>query len=515
MIEASLSHMRSGGKRQVRRCDGGDNRHDSGRALAWFLAIVVLLAGSGYGAYYFGYLDRFLCESGDCSALDVLPPEDLAFPPARSPEPVLTAADGSPLDAAKVEAALRPLLTKPVLGKHVGFAVHDLGKDRAAWSYGTGSFTPASTLKLFTSLAAMSTMDPDRRFETKVVRSDDGPGGGDTADITIVGGGDPLLATRSPKASDRVYPQPATLAALAARTAKSLQDQGLARVRLSYDVSMFTGPVVNARWEPQYVTGNVTTPVSALWADEGVLDDKTGVRSRTPGLDAAKAFARALKARSITVQGGPAKTTGFAQGTSDGSGDGSGVQLASVSSPTLTQIVQHLLESSDNESAEVLLRHVAMAAGEEPSFDGGVRAMRGALTGIGVPWTGNTIYDGSGLARGNKVTTASMLSVLAHAADADNAPDRAVVTDLPIAGFNGSLTSRFAAPGTDAGLGVVRAKTGTLTGVHSLAGLTRDRSGTPVAFVVLTDKVKLKDTLAARATLDRIAARLAACACSR
>lgn len=506
-VEASLSHMRSGGQQRGRGCDGGDSRPDSGRALAWFLAVVVLLAGSGYGAYYFGYLDRFLCESGDCSALDVLPPKDLEFPPARSPEPVLAAADGPPLDAAKVEAALRPLLTRSALGKHVGFAVHDLTADRPVWSYGTGSFTPASTLKLFTSLAALSTIDPDRRFSTKVVRTDvGGDPGPTTAAITIVGGGDPLLATRDPKAPAQTYPRPATLAALAAETATALRGQGVTQVRLSYDVSLFTGPAVNPRWEPQYVTGNVASSVSALWADEGVLDEKTGVRSRTPGLDAAKAFARALNARSITVQGGPAKTTGSAAASDP--------QVASVSGPTLAQIVQHLLESSDNESAEVLLRHVAIAAGEDPSFAGGSTAVRKALIGIGVPWSGNVVYDGSGLARGNKVTAASMLSVLAHASDPDNARDRPVATDLPIAGFNGSLVSRFVAPGSDAGLGVVRAKTGTLSGVHSLAGITRDQSGTPVAFVVLTDKIELEDTLAARATLDRIAARLATCACS-
>ena len=82
-----------------------------------------------------------------------------------------------------------------------------------------------------------------------------------------------------------------------------------------------------------------------------------------------------------------------------------------------------------------------------------------------------------------------------------------------MAGFTGSLAYRFD-DGKKAGRGRVRAKTGTLTGVHGLAGVATDLDGN-VLFVLLADKVRLEDTLDARAALDDIAAALGACHCAR
>ena len=83
-----------------------------------------------------------------------------------------------------------------------------------------------------------------------------------------------------------------------------------------------------------------------------------------------------------------------------------------------------------------------------------------------------------------------------------------MVSTLPVAGFSGSLDYRFVevAPG---GLGRVRAKTGTLTGVHGLAGVATTRLGHVLIFAAVADEVPVPRTLAARAQLDRIAAALA------
>ncbi len=120
------------------------------------------------------------------------------------------------------------------------------------------------------------------------------------------------------------------------------------------------------------------------------------------------------------------------------------------------------------------------------------------------------MYDGSGLSRDNLLDP-DTLTVLLELAGSAAQPDlRAILTGLPVAGFNGSLTERFV---DEDGLGFVRAKTGTLTGVSGLAGTVTDADGRPMVFALLADEIDLLDTLGARAALDAAASALAACRC--
>ena len=100
-------------------------------------------------------------------------------------------------------------------------------------------------------------------------------------------------------------------------------------------------------------------------------------------------------------------------------------------------------------------------------------------------------------------------------ASSDDHPDlRATITGLPVAGFTGSLTYRFADTPVP-GRGRVRAKTGTLTGVSSLAGVVTDLDGVPMAFAIMADRVRLPNTLDAREAADDFAAALGSCHCAR
>jgi D-alanyl-D-alanine carboxypeptidase/D-alanyl-D-alanine-endopeptidase (penicillin-binding protein 4) len=158
---------------------------------------------------------------------------------------------------------------------------------------------------------------------------------------------------------------------------------------------------------------------------------------------------------------------------------------------------------------------VAAETGRPASFTGGVAAVREVLTRLGVPWQGVAMHDGSGLSGANRVSLAALVSVLRLAVDPDHPELRTLGSDLPVAGFTGSLAERFDDPAAAPGRGVVRAKTGTLLRVHALAGMTLDRNGAVLGFVVLADQVRPRDGLDARVQLDRIAAALAACSCSR
>jgi D-alanyl-D-alanine carboxypeptidase/D-alanyl-D-alanine-endopeptidase (penicillin-binding protein 4) len=476
----------------------GDPR--SGRRLRRVTAgAVALLLVAALAAYAFDLGPRwfgFDYPSPVTHPALVEPPPGLTLPSARPAAAVATPTPDRDADPAAVRRALTRLVHERRLGRHVAVDVSDLEDGASVYRYGAGLVTPASTMKLLTSTAALATLGPEHRFRTTVVAR---PG---SRTITLVGGGDPLLA-REPADLDEEYPARADLQTLARSTAKALKGLGRAKVRLRYDASLFTGPAVSPHWPPSYIPDDVVSPISALWVDEGRDPSGTGARSADPARAAAEAFARALRQRHVRVAGPPVART--APDDAD--------ELAAVSSAPLAQIVQHVLEVSDNEGAEVLARQTAVATDRPASFAGGAAAVTRELGDLGIDLDGARIHDGSGLSRQDRLRPETLLQVVGTAADPDHPDLRPVVADLPVAGFTGSLSYRFQT-GDPAGPGAVRAKTGTLTGVHGLAGTVTTRDGVLLAFVAVADRVKVPDTLAARATLDRIAAALAGCACA-
>ena len=410
-------------------------------------------------------------------------------PPVLAP---LTTEGAAPT-AAGVGAALGAILKDPSLGAHHGIYVYDASRGKPVFSVGASTpYTPASTLKLLTTVSALSTLGPDHTFATKVVSTGKGS-------IVLVGGGDPLLAVK--QASD--YPARATLQTLAASTAKALKAQGVASVTLGYDASLFTGPAVNTRWEANYVPEGIAAPTSALWVNEGRISPGMAKRSPSPPLAAAASFQKLLQQYGIKVAAAPKASVA----------PSTAALVAQVKSPTLGQIVEYINLHSDNDGAETLLRHVGIATGNGGSYVGGVKGVRATLTKLGLDVSKATIYDGSGLTRANKVPLELLAGAVRVAVSKDHPELRHLLSGLPIAGFNGSLRERFTTAGTSTGLGLVHAKTGTLTSVHSLAGYARDRTGTLLVFAIASDSVPVPKTLDARAALDRATAALANCGC--
>ncbi len=428
----------------------------------------------------------------------VPPPAGLNLPPARQAPVVAPAAGGRHLDGTAVRRAVAGLLRWKKLGPHVVVDVAELPGGRVVYRHGHGRVTPASTMKLLTTVAALHALGPEHRFTTSVVATRS------SRAVVLVGGGDPLLA-RSPSVPGG-YPRRADLATLAAETARALRAAGRHEVRLGYDTSLFTGPAASPQWESSYLPDDVVSPISALWVDEGRESPGLAHRVADPAAAAAAVFAHALERHHVAVRGvpRPAAAPTAAKG---------GRTVARVRSAPLAEVVQHVLEVSDNEGAEVLARQVAVAEGRPASFAGAAAAVRKVLTRLGVPLTGAVILDGSGLSRHDRLAPGTLLAVVRTAADHRHPDLRSAVADLPVAGFTGSLTYRFDT-GSPLGLGRVRAKTGTLTGVHGLAGTATTRDGAVLEFVAIADRVKPVHTLDARVRIDEVAAALAGCACA-
>jgi len=406
-------------------------------------------------------------------------------------------ARGAAPTSAGVQKVLAAALKNPSLGKHRGVYVYDASRGKALYSAGAATgFVPASTMKLLTTVSALETMGPDHTFTTKVVRS--GTGG-----IVLVGGGDPLLTTK--RVTDQLdFPSRASLQELAASTATALEAEGVTSVTLGYDAGLFTGPAANAKWEPNYLTEGIAARTSALWVNEGRLTPRMAKRATSPAQAAAAAFALQLRAAGITV----------AKAIKPAVAGPSAQDVAEVRSASLGDIVEYVNLHSDNDGAEVLLRHVGLATNNGGSYAGGIKGVRTTLTKLGVNVSKARIEDGSGLSRTNLVPLDVLAGAVRVAASADKPQLRHLLTGLPVAGFTGSLEDRFAGPGAGAGTGLVRAKTGTLTGVHSLAGLVRTTSGTTLVFAVATDTAPAAKALDARAALDQASTALSTCGCT-
>jgi D-alanyl-D-alanine carboxypeptidase/D-alanyl-D-alanine-endopeptidase (penicillin-binding protein 4) len=368
------------------------------------------------------------------------------------------------------------------LGKRVAIGVTTT-TGGMLFSRGPARATPASTLKLLTTTAALSAIGPDHRFATTVTLQG--------RRLTLVGGGDPLLATSG---STRIVRNAATLTDLAGQVKAAVA--GGSTVRLAIDDSLFPGPGVSPAWEPGYVPENVVSPISALWVQEGRVKVNSFTRVTNPARAAGRAFARLLRQRGLHVRwAGRAESAAGAR------------VVASVESPPVREIVRHVLAVSDNEGAEVLARQVAIATGGPGSADAAPQAVVTELRRLGLPVGGLRIQDGSGLSRHDVVPVSTLLAVLAH--DISDPVARPVIADLPVSRFSGTLAYRFTAS-NDPVAGTVHAKTGTLTGVDALAGYVVDANGVPLVFAVLADRVTGYSS-AARSALDRFAAALAGC----
>ncbi|MGD3106614.1 D-alanyl-D-alanine carboxypeptidase/D-alanyl-D-alanine endopeptidase [Streptomyces sp. YGL11-2] len=402
-----------------------------------------------------------------------------AVGPGTAPVPT-DAGLADALAALLADPALGPLRTASVLDVASGRQVFGAKQDEAA--------TPASTVKLATAIAALSKLGADHRIDTSVVM-----GGKDR--IVLVGGGDPTLTARAPAPGGGE--RPASLRTLADDTARVLKRRGITKVGLGYDASAYTGPA-----EHPIGPNENLAPVTALMTDEARLDGSDhgpAPRATDPAGDAAGAFAGLLRQRGITVDGDPGEAA--APQRPD--------RIAAVHSLPLSALVERMLTNSDNDIAEALARQTARGSGQPADFAGAATAVRDALAAQHLPLAGAVFEDGSGLDRDDKVS-ANLLSHLLLAAAAPDKPDlRPVVTGLPVAAFTGTLSGRYV--GDTAGAGAVRAKTGTLTGVNTLAGTVVDADGRLLAFAFMTTGTT--DAQAAQQALDRMASTVANCGC--
>jgi serine-type D-Ala-D-Ala carboxypeptidase/endopeptidase (penicillin-binding protein 4) len=329
------------------------------------------------------------------------------------------------------------------------------------------ALAPASTLKLLTGTTALRRLGANHRFVTRVV---DGANG----DLVVVGAGDPLLATPSyiVTAAGRPLDHGTPFTPLA-NLADAIVASGVHRVdgALVVDDHLFDALRFLPAWKPSYATEGEIGALGALAVDRGFA-----AGSHTPAPDPAVAageqLAALLAARGVTIAGGVHR----------GRAPAGAREIAHVDSAPLSAMVAAMLTNSDNYEAEELLRALAVDAGVLPGTSAaGATVVKAQMHALGIPTEGLVMYDGSGLARGDRVACATLLALIERTTRPDFA---GIDRGLAIAGRTGTLAGRFIG---DSLAGRLRAKTGSIDGVVGLVGVIDGSEGLHFAFLANGD----------------------------
>ena len=158
--------------------------------------------------------------------------------------------------------------------------------------------------------------------------------------------------------------------------------------------------------------------------------------------------------------------------------------LAENNSPELAFLVKNMLKKSDNLIADSLLKKLGeQYFSTQGSWETGQNAVRAILQKkTNIDFSRVIMIDGSGLSRNDLVTPNAFVKLLNFAYT--QLPERALLFEsLPTSGIDGTLKNRLGGPL----LGRIRAKTGSMHGISSLAGYIQTANHEVLAFSILVN----------------------------
>ena len=429
------------------------------------------------------------------------------------------------------------------------YAVEQKSGNVVADVNGTRMFVPASNRKLVTAAMTTAAFEPDATFVTEARSAAPPVGGGIAGDLVIVPTGDPSWSAQLLEGRNGTT----KLRELAAGIAKA----GVSRVDgdLVIDCGRFEDPeplppgwiwdelAANYAPRPSALSlnqnligvviepGSVGSPAKARFSSGGepatlINNSITTAAGSVPTLN----VIRSLEGDTITLTGGlPAGTPSGTRALPAGNPleiaadafmealkrENVAVSgkvrverrspqakhlLASVSGARISTILTMCMRESDNFLAESLY----LLAGAERTGRVSYRSARQAEANywkkIGIGADEYRAVDGSGLSREDHVSPRALVALLRERRETEW-----FVESLPVSGVNGTLRYRL----SDKGLARrVKAKTGTLDGVSSLAGYIEAPSGRVITFAVIANNYTTS-TAGIRKTIDDIVAMLA------
>ena len=406
--------------------------------------------------------------------------------------------------------------------------------------------TPASTLKLLTTAAALHTLGPDYRFETRLYASALPDENGILhGDLYLQGSGDPTLGSERVAGAEKWQ-------TVTEKWVKAIQKAGIKQVdgTIYADVSLFEGPSVapKVNWENMgnYFAAPITPlcfndnlfeihfapqslpnqPVKVAYTVPQIPDlqlqsfvftdgksnkdnayvygapnqydlkifgtiptSLTGFSIKgalpNPALFAAQTLQQMLIEKGIPVAN-PAQVIATAPNYAP-------MQLLyTYQSPKLKDIVVIVNKRSFNLYADMLLRMLAVHAGKSGSLDNGLAELQNFLQKNKIATTTDSVlYDGSGLARDNLLTPQTLLNTLVFMSKSPYFEDYYNSLATPDDRGDLLMLRKFLKPKKR--VDQVRVKGGTIDSVKAAAGYVRDRDGKLIAFVMIANNLASKD----------------------
>lgn len=380
-------------------------------------------------------------------------------PPPVAPSPSATATPAAPAGSpqARLAQRLERLVDATAIPGTATITVVD-NAGGALFNHRAGRpVLPASTQKLSVAAAGLARLGVDYRYTTTArVTATPDANGVVSGNLVLVGSGDPALG--SPTFATLEPERPRTpLETLARRIRRA----GVRRVdgRILADASVFADEPVAAGWLPRYFEGLDATRISGLTVDAGRRVHRSGGQlreapARDPAVQAGIMLRRALRAVGVRVTKGVRR----AQSPS------TAVDVASISSPRMEELLRYMVQQSDNHFADTIFRTLGAAEGDS-TWVGAAGATAQILAPLELDWTGVVLADGSGLSRANRVSPgflAQLQSRMWNSSLSDQWIDL-----MAVSGRSGTLRYRLR-DGIAAGR--VYAKTGSLRDVTALVG---------------------------------------------
>lgn len=232
-------------------------------------------------------------------------------------------------------------------------------------------------------------------------------------------------------------------------------------------VYILGAPYISERW----LTG--TVPL-------GAIDFKVRGSMPDPPVFIAQSFLQHLSANAVEITG---EGTSYRMATTQGiEPSDTRAKLSIWHSPPLYEIIFRTNLSSVNTYAENLLKTIGLQNNEQGSTSAGLKVLDDFWAQRGMNTNTWVLYDGSGLSPSNRLSTHHLMTVLQEAATHHSFS--ALIQSLPMAGYSGALQNWFRGTSSE---GLLRAKSGYLTGARGYAGYTTMQNGNMAAFVILAN----------------------------